>query len=137
MNDVIKMLLEKKDECDKKLKLVQYEMNRIERNLHEELFNETQLINNVLEDKMVDIISMINKNGLKVSSINEINGSIIYKVTYSSCYHAKFKAKDGTIVVDMSGIDNDGVNEPVKKKVKELLRNHIIPYCEKHKKEVK
>ena len=134
MNDVIKMLLKEKEELTQQLKTMNRKMNMIEENLLKEKVKETHLINQVLKHKKADIVTMIYKSGLELSEIRVQNQHVVYKVSNKS-YYANFLAKDGTVVIDMFGIDNDGCNDCVIPNVKLLLSNDIIPFCEKHKKE--
>ena len=44
-------------------------------------------------------------------------------------------AKDGTVTIDYSGINNDGGGRTLDEKVKDLIMYKIIPFCEMKKNE--
>ena len=65
MNNVIELLQKQKKEQEEQLKKLQFEMNNTNDCLQKELFKETQLLNKVLKNNIIDIIEMIHKKGLK------------------------------------------------------------------------
>jgi hypothetical protein len=139
MNNVIELLLKQKKEQEEKLKKLQFEMNNTQDSLHEEIFKETQLINQVLKNNLIDIVNMIHKVGLKCSSVSNaetIWHNTVYKVSDGS-YFVNIVAKNGTVGTNLDGIDNDGGGKELYKQVDILLRSCLIPYCEKKKADYK
>ena len=135
MNDIIKVLLEQKNKKEIEIKDLQHELNSINNCIDEEIRKETNLINEVLKHNVIDIINMIHKHGLKCSAIcnaETIWGNTVYKVS-DGTYYANIMAKDGTITIDYSGINNDDGGHTLNEKTKDLIVHKIIPFCEAKK----
>lgn len=135
MNDVIEVLLKEKEDQERKLATLNYKIRNLEECISKEMFKETQLLNKVLKYNIVDIIEMIHKRKLKCAAIRNaetIWGDTVYKVS-DGTYFANIIAKDGTIVMDLSDIDNDGGGQCLYNSVKILINNDIIPYCRQNK----
>lgn len=137
MNDMIKVLLERKTKKETEIKKLQHELNNINKCLSEEKYKETYLINEVLKHNVIEIINMIHEHNLKCSAVYDaeiIWGNTIYKVS-DGTYFANIIAKDGTVTIDYSGINNDGGGRTLDEKTKDLIVYKIIPFCEMKKKE--
>lgn len=135
MNNVIELLQKQNKEQEEQLKKLQFEMSNTNDCLREELFKETHLFNQVLKYNLIDIIEMIHKRGLKCSSVSNaetILHDTVYKVSDGS-YFVNILAQDGTIVMSLDGIDNDGGGNNLYATVSYLIDFDIIPYCEKNK----
>lgn len=110
MNDVIKNLTLQKYEQKAKLERAQSLFNNTEKCLKNAIFEETELMNQVLKNSLIDIIQMIHKRNLKCSEVKyaeTIWNDTVYRVS-DGFYFADIIAKDGTIVIDLSRINNDG-----------------------------
>lgn len=139
MNNVIKVLLEQKTKKEMEVKNLQYELDDITKCLSDEIHKETNLINEVLKHNVIEVINMIHEQNLKCSAIcntETIWGITKYKVS-DGTYYANIMAKDGTVTIDYSGIDNDGGGRELDTKIKDLLMYKIIPFCETKKNEYK
>jgi hypothetical protein len=137
MNNVIEVLLEQKTKKEIEAKNLQYELDNINKCLSEELHKETNLINKVLKHNIIEIINMIHEQDLKCSAIHNaetIWGITKYKVS-DGTYYANIIAKDGTVTIDYSEINNDGGGRTLNEKTKDLIMNKIIPFCEMKKNE--
>lgn len=135
MNKIIMDLESQKLNKGKELKNIQYELNIIEENLNKSINKETKLLNNVLKNNLIEIIEIIHKSGLKCNSVynaETYRHDTIYRIS-DGHYFVDIKAKDGTIVKDLSNINNDVAKPKFYKDVENLLFLHIIPYCENKK----
>lgn len=135
MNDIINVLLEQKNKKEIEIKDLHHELNNINNCIDEEIRKETNLINEVLKHNVIDIINMIHEHQLKCSAIcnaETIWGITQYKVS-DGTYYANIIAKDGTVVIDYSGINNDGCGHSLDLKTRELITDKIIPFCEAKK----
>lgn len=135
MNDTIKNLIKQKQKQEDELRRIKYEINNTDGCLNEAIFKETELMNEVLKNNLIDIINMIHKRNLKCSSVENaetIWHDTVYRVS-DGCYFADIIAKNGTIEMDLSRIDNDGGGKGLYGIVDSLIKFDIIPYCEKHK----
>lgn len=135
MNDIIKNLTLQKYEQKAKLERAQSLFNNTEKCLNNAIFEETELMNQVLKNNLIDIIQMIHKRNLKCSEVRyaeTIWNDTLYRVS-DGFYFADIIAKDGTIVMDLSHVNNDGGGEKLYKQVEELICYDIIPYCERNK----
>ena len=134
MNKVIKMLLETKEKEEKKLKEQQYVVKTLEESLQNEIFKETRLLNEVLKNNLVKIIEMIHKDGLKCSSVQNaetIWHDTVYKISDGN-YFVNIRAKDGKIVSDYEGINNDGGGKRLAHDV-DLLIHTLTMFCDNEK----
>lgn len=61
-------------------------------------------------------------------------GTTTYKLS-DGTYFANIIAKDGTVTIDYSGINNDGGGRTLDEKTKDLIVYKIIPFCEMKKNE--
>ena len=137
MNDIIKILLEQRTKKETEIKNLQHELNNINECIDEEMHKETNLINEVLKHNVIDIINMIHEHQLKCSAIcnaETVWGTTTYKVS-DGTYYANIIAKDGTVTIDYSGIDNDGCGRTLDTKTKDLIMYKILPFCEIKKNE--
>lgn len=135
MNKTIELLKTNLEELNKNKNTLEYEIKSIENILHKATYDETRILNEVLKNNLIDIIELIHKGGLKCSSVyngETIWNDTVYKIS-DGCYFINIVAKDGTIKLDYTNIDNDGGGKKLHEKAKELLSIHIIPYCEKNK----
>ena len=135
MNNIISVLLEQKSKKEVEMKHLEHELNNINKCIDEEIRKETNLMNEVLKHNVIDIINMIHEYRLKCSAIHDIEtiwGVATYKVS-DGTYFVNIIAKNGTVDVDYSGINNDGCGHSLDLKVKELITNKIIPFCEAKK----
>lgn len=137
MNNVIKVLLEQKTKKEMEVKNLQYELDDITKCLSDEIHKETNLINEVLKHNVIEIINMIHEQNLKCSAVYDAEtmwGIATYKVS-DGTYFANIIAKDGTVTIDYSGINNDGGGRTLDEKTKDLIMYKIIPFCEMKKNE--
>ena len=135
MNDMIKVLLEQKLKKETEIKNLQSELDNINECLSDELRKETNLINKVLKYNIIEIINMIHEQNLKCSAVYDaetIWGITKYRVS-DGTYFANIIAKDGTVAIDYSGINNDGCGHTLDTKTKDLIVHKIIPFCEMKK----
>lgn len=135
MNKTIEMLIQQKNEQEEKIKQISFELSQISDSLRGELFKETTLLNKVLKHNLIDIIDMIHKRKLLCSSVKNAEtmwNDTVYKVS-DGCYFANIIAKDGTIKMDLTNIDNDGGGENLYKTVDNLIKFDILPFCETEK----
>ena len=135
MNNTINMLLEQKSKKEVEMKHLEYELNNINKCIDEEIRKETNLINEVLKHNVINIINMIHEYQLKCSAIcntETIWGNATYKVS-DGTYVANIVAKNGTVDIDYSGINNDGCGRSLDLKVRELITYKILPFCEAKK----
>lgn len=137
MNNMIEVLLEQKTKKEIEAKNLQHELNNINDCLSDEIRKETNLINEVLKHNMIEIINMIHEQNLKCSAIYDAEtmwGIATYRVS-DGAYFANIIAKDGTVAIDYSGINNDGCGTFLDEKTKDLIVHKIIPFCEMKKNE--
>ena len=135
MNPIIELLLEEKEKEERKLREQQHVVKTLEEALRSEIYKETRLLNEVLKNNLIAIIELIHKCGLKCSSVQNaetIWHDTVYKVS-DGRYFVNIRAKDGRIVTDYDGIDNDGGGESLAKAVDLLISHSIIPFCDKEK----
>lgn len=135
MNKTIEMLIQQKNEQEEIIKQMNFELSQILDSLRSELVKETILLNKVLKNNLMDIINMIHKRKLLCSSVKNaetIWNDAIYQVS-DGCYFANVIAKDGTIKMDLTNIDNDGGGENLYKTVDNLIQFDILPFCEQEK----
>lgn len=134
MNKTIKILLETKEKEEKKLKEQQYVVKTLEESLHNEIFKETRLLNEVLKNNLVKIIEMVHKSGLKCSSVynaETIWNDTVYKISDGN-YFVNIRAKDGKLVTDYEGIDNDGGGKRLAHDT-DLLISTLTMFCDNEK----
>ena len=106
--------------------------------LRDEIFKETNLLNQVLKNNLIEIIQLIHKRNLKCSSVNNAE-TIWHDTVYTisdGAYFVDIMAKDGTIVMNYNCKANDGGGKKLCEKVHDLLDFDIIPYCERKKVEL-
>ena len=80
MNDTIKNLIKQKQKQEDELRRIKYEINNTDGCLNEAIFKETELMNEVLKNNLIDIINMIHKRNLKCSSVE--NAETIWHDTF-------------------------------------------------------
>lgn len=134
MNQVIKTLSETKEKEEIKLKEQQYVVKTLEESLHTEIYKETRLLNKVFKNNLIEIIEIIHKNNLKCSSVQNaetIWNDTVYKISDGN-YCANIRAKNGKIISDYEGIDNDGGGRQLAHDVK-LLTSTLERFCDKEK----
>lgn len=137
MNNVIETLLEQKTKKEIEVKNLQRELANINKCLSDAIHEETNLINAVLKHNVIEIINMIHEQNLKCSAVYDAEtmwGIATYEVS-DGTYFANIIAKDGTVTIDYSGINNDGGGRTLDEKTKDLIVYKIIPFCEMKKNE--
>jgi hypothetical protein len=135
MNQVIRTLLETKENEESKLKEQQHVVKTLEESLRTEIYKETRLLNEVLKNNLIQIIEMIHKNGLKCSSVQNaetIWHDTVYKVSDGN-YFVNICAKDGKIVADYEGINNDGGGKRLAHDVDLLINPTLTMFCDREK----
>lgn len=135
MNEIILSLKAKKEVKENELKRINCDLYQINQSLNQELYKETRLFDKILKNNLVDIINMIHKRNLKCSAVScteTIYGNAIYRISDGN-YNIDIKAENGTVVTDLTNIDNDGGGTKLYKNVEILLQFDIIPYCENKK----
>lgn len=135
MNTLISNLYLQKEDIEKKLKELNYELKSTEDCLLNELYKETRALNEVLKNNLIEIINMIHKADLKCSSVKNaetIWNDTVYRVSDGN-YFADILAKDGKIIMDLTNINNDGGGENLYRKVEILIDYNITPFCNKEK----
>ena len=138
MNNVIECLMKQKEDQEKQLQVIQHDINVTNKCLRDEIFKETNLLNKVLKNNLIEIIQLIHKRNLKCSSVNNAE-TIWHDTVYTisdGAYFVDIMAKDGTIVMNYNCKANDGGGKKLCEKVHDLLDFDIIPYCERKKVEL-
>ena len=137
MNAMIMDWLEQRTKKETEIKRLQHELNTINNCIDDEMHKETRLINEVLKHNVIEIINMIHEYDLKCSAIDNTEtmwGNTTYKVS-DGTYFVNIIAKDGTVTLDYSGIDNDGGGRTFTTRTKDLIAYKILPFCEAKKNE--
>lgn len=135
MNKALEVLYEQYQAQKKQVEKAQRELSEIADALSEERCKENRFLNNVIEDRLEEVIGIIHKNNLGVVEVLGAEGDprdLIIGIC-NNFYKTAIRIKDGEIVQDTSRYNNDGGGAKLYEVVDKLIDNDLRFFCGSHR----
>ena len=119
----------------KQVEKAQRELSEIADALSEERCKENRFLNNVIEDRLEEVIGIIHKNNLGVVEVLGAEGDPrdLINGICNNFYKTAIRIKDGKIVQDTSRYNNDGGGAKLYEVVDKLIDNDLRFFCGSHR----